>query len=373
MTSDGELLRRYAETASEEAFGELVRRHLDLVYSAALRMVNRDAHLAQDVAQSVFTDLARKARRLTERADLAGWLYTSAHHAAANAVRAERRRQTREQKAHTMQELRRDPEASPDWEMLRPVLDAALLELGESDREAVLLRYFQNRPYADIGKTIGLGENAARMRVERALEKLHSVLSRRGMTATVALAAALSANAVTAAPSGLAAAIISTAARAGTAAATATIASSTKAIAMTTIQKTLIAAVLVAAIGGAIYGTNQASQLREQNLALELHQASLSAQIETLQGLQSDASNRLAALAWENQRLLSTQKTAEVMKLRGKLAALKQALANEAASNQPSTGLAKMMSDPAMKESSSTRQSSWSRIKERYAPFAQGT
>ena len=103
MTSNGELLRSYTEAASEEAFGELARRYLDLVYSAALRQVNGDAPCAQDVAQSVFTDLARKAGSLTNRAGLAGWLYTNTHHAAANAVRGERRRHTHEQEAHAMQ------------------------------------------------------------------------------------------------------------------------------------------------------------------------------------------------------------------------------------------------------------------------------
>src|SRR5437870_6525774 len=102
MRTDGELLRAYADSRSEEAFGELVRRHLNLVYSAALRRVNGDTHLAQDVAQSVFTDLARKAASLSGRAVLSGWLYTSAHFAAAKAVRAESRRRAHEQEAQNM-------------------------------------------------------------------------------------------------------------------------------------------------------------------------------------------------------------------------------------------------------------------------------
>ena len=102
MTPDSELLRRYADTRSEEAFAELVRRHVNLVYSAALRQVNGDVHLAQDVAQTVFTDLARKAVSLLRRSTLTGWLYTSAHFAAAKAVRTEQRRHAREQEVHTM-------------------------------------------------------------------------------------------------------------------------------------------------------------------------------------------------------------------------------------------------------------------------------
>ena len=98
MTPDSELLGRYAQTRSEDAFAELVRRHVNLVYSAALRQVNGDAHLAQDVAQTVFTDLARKAGSLARRESLTGWLYTSAHFAASKIVRTENRRRDREEK-----------------------------------------------------------------------------------------------------------------------------------------------------------------------------------------------------------------------------------------------------------------------------------
>src|ERR1041385_3693351 len=102
MIPDGELLRRYIESHSESAFAELVARHLDLVYSTALRQVNGDAHLAQDVAQTVFIDLARKAATLTQRSVLTGWLYTSSSFAAAKAVRTEQRRQTHEQEAQAI-------------------------------------------------------------------------------------------------------------------------------------------------------------------------------------------------------------------------------------------------------------------------------
>src|SRR5437762_7752980 len=181
MIDDAQLLRRYAEAGSEAAFSEIVSRHIDLVYSAALRQVNGDAHLAQDVAQTVFADLARKAASLAHRPILTGWLYTSAHFAAAKAVRTERRRHTREEEAQLMNPLLCDPAPDLDWEKLRPVLDAAMLELNETDREAVLLRYFDNRPHAEIAGRLGLSENAARMRVDRALEKLRTLLARRGL------------------------------------------------------------------------------------------------------------------------------------------------------------------------------------------------
>jgi RNA polymerase sigma factor (sigma-70 family) len=207
MTPDSELLRRYAGTQSEEAFAELVRRHLDLVYSAALRQVNGDTHLAQDVAQTVFTDLARKAASLSRRATLTGWLYTSAHFAAAKIARTENRRRDREEK------FMREPisETAPelDWQKLRPTLDEVMHELKEADREAILLRYFENRAFAEIGGKLGLNENAARMRVERALEKLRAAFLRRGIAATATLASVISAHAVQIAPAGLAATLTS--------------------------------------------------------------------------------------------------------------------------------------------------------------------
>jgi len=202
MQSDKELLWQYASARSDEAFAELVRRHVNLVYSAAVRQVGGDSHLAHDVAQSVFTDLARKAAALSRRESLTGWLYTSTHFAASKLVRAENRRREREEQF--MSDPVNHPSAELDWETLRPILDAAMHGLHETDREAVLLRYFENRPYADVGAKLGLNENAARMRVDRALEKLRTVLARRAITTTSALAAVISANAVQVAPSSLA-------------------------------------------------------------------------------------------------------------------------------------------------------------------------
>jgi len=208
MTPDNELLRRYAQTRSEDAFAELVRRHVNLVYSAALRQVNGDAHLARDVAQTVFTDLARRAGSLTHRELLTGWLYTSAYFAASKIVRTENRRRNREER------FMRDPisETAPesDWEKVRPALDDVMHELKETDREAILLRYFENRQFAEVGAKLGLNENAARMRVERALEKLRAVFAKRGITTAAALVSVISANAVQMAPTGLAASLATT-------------------------------------------------------------------------------------------------------------------------------------------------------------------
>lgn len=210
--TDGELLRRYARERSETAFEELVRRRISLVYSAALRQLNNDAHLAEDVTQTVFTDLARKARKLSHHASLTAWLYTSTRFVAANIRRTERRRATREEKAHAMNAVSSTQEPEADWSKIRPILDDAIHTLSDDDRESVLLRHFERCSYAEIGARLGLSEDGARMRVNRALEKLHDALSKHGVTSTaLALAAALTRDAVGSTPAHLAARVTTTA------------------------------------------------------------------------------------------------------------------------------------------------------------------
>lgn len=219
MGTDADLLSRYAAAHDERAFRALVQRYLNLVYSVALRQVGGDAHLAQDVAQRVFADLARKAPALANRATLGGWLHRAAQFAASDLVRAERARRVREQEAELMQELSRDPNAA-DGGKLRPMLDVVINELGENERDAVVLRFFEARSFAEIGATLRVTEDAARMRVERALEKLRTALARRGVTSTGAALAVVLANQVNiAAPAGLAASVTG-AAMTGSAAAT---------------------------------------------------------------------------------------------------------------------------------------------------------
>ena len=339
MTSDGQLLRHYLDAHAEDAFAELVRRHLDLVYSAALRQVNGDAHLAQDVAQTVFTDLARKADLLSERLDLTGWLYTSTHFAAAKAVRTERRRHAHEQEAQLMHDLLHDSAPDLNWEKLSPVLDAAMLEIDEPDREAVLLRYFENRPHAEIATRLGLSENAARMRVDRALEKLRRRLLRRGITtATAALSVVIAANAVQAAPVGLAV-IISAAATltAGTALTTTGVLTASKAITMTALQKTLIAATTALLAGVGIYEAHHTAQLRGQLQTLRQQHVALVQQIQQLQDDRDDATNRLAGLMAETSSLQSHTDQTELLKLRGEVGVLRRQLLSqtEKAAEQP--------------------------------------
>jgi RNA polymerase sigma factor (sigma-70 family) len=212
MATDYELLREYVRSGSEPAFKELVQRHLNMVYATALREMDASPHLAEDLAQSVFVELGRKAKSLEQHPALAGWLYTCVRLTAANARRAEERRQRRQQEYQTMAELHSSESSESTWRQIRPVLDDALHELAEADRAALVLRFFENLSLREVGAQLGLNENAARMRVDRALDKLQELLSRRGITSTnSALTAALVAGAVVSAPAGLATTITTTA------------------------------------------------------------------------------------------------------------------------------------------------------------------
>jgi RNA polymerase sigma factor (sigma-70 family) len=252
MNDDATLLRRYADEGSEAAFTELVRRHVDLVYGAALRRTG-DRHRAADVAQQVFTTLAREARKLAGHAVLAAWLHTATRNAALNLMISEHRRQARESEALALETAAAGP--NPDWERLWPLLDAAIDELPETDRAAVILRFLERRPFAEIGAALQVSEDAARMRTDRALDKLRSALSRRGVTSTAAaLAAIVSSQPLLSAPAGLAA----TLATQSLALAGAVVAATTLATLMTTKIITLTAVSALVAFGaGAYVGRNR--------------------------------------------------------------------------------------------------------------------
>src|SRR5256885_4067291 len=198
--TDQQLLGDYAGRRSEAAFAELVRRQVDFVYSAALRMV-RDAHLAEDVTQNVFVALAQNARQLTNHAVLSGWLHRTTQNLAANAVRSNVRRRARVQEAAAMNELQ-EPDAV--WEQIAPHLDTALGELSETDRDALLLRYFEDKSAHEIALTLGVSDDAAQKRVSRAVERLRELFAKRGLTVGASgLAVVISTNAVKAALAGL--------------------------------------------------------------------------------------------------------------------------------------------------------------------------
>ena len=281
---DPQLLRAYAERRSEAAFAELVRRHIDLVHSAALRMLN-DPHLAKDVTQGVFIALAKDAGKLTDHPVLSGWLHRTARNIAAQTIRTEVRRRTREKEAAVMNESQ---ESDAPWEEIAPQLDAALAELSEPDRDAVLLRYFENKPAQEMATILGISAEAAQKRVSRAVERLRENLAKRGLTAgTVGLAGIISANAVQAAPIGLATAISS-------ASITGTVAIA-KILAMTTIQKSLLAVVAVL-VGGLIYQSRQSSEARNEVASLREH-------VKTFQRQQEETrtQNRQTSQASEGQ------------------------------------------------------------------------
>src|SRR6516225_7805794 len=205
--TDSQLLREYAERRSEAAFGEVVSRHVDLVYSAALRMMGADAHLAQDVTQAAFMALAQSAGKLTNHPVLCGWLHQTTRNIAANTVRSDARRRAREQEAAAMNELLTNEPDVP-WDQLAPHLDSVLGELNEGERDVLLLRYFERKSAREMGQILGISDEAAQKRVTRALEHSRQFLARRGVAVgTGALIMALSANAVHAAPVGLAATI----------------------------------------------------------------------------------------------------------------------------------------------------------------------
>src|ERR1035437_1979175 len=197
------LLREYAARDSEAAFAELVTRRVGFVYSAALRQVG-DPHLARGITQAVFIILAQKAGKISDKTILAGWLFKTTRFAAIAQTRELVKRQRRELEVFMQSEFQ---SAAPDplWDRMSPLLDEALASLGQKDRQAVLLRFFENKSLAEVGSHLGTGDDTARKRVARALEKLHRYFNQRGVSSTTAIiAGAISTNSVQAAPVALA-------------------------------------------------------------------------------------------------------------------------------------------------------------------------
>jgi RNA polymerase sigma factor (sigma-70 family) len=312
--TDSQLLRDYVQHRSEAAFAELVRRHVDLVYSAALRMV-RDAHLAEDVTQSAFVALAQNARQLAVRPVLSGWLHYTARNLASKAVRTDVRRRAREQEAAVMNELLATA-PDHDWKQIAPQLDDALSELSEPDRDALLLRYFEKKSAHEMAQTLGISDDAAQKRVNRAVERLREFFAKRGLTIGASgLVVVISANAVQAAPAALAATICTTIATVVTTATTATI---TTHATMNWINLKSIAAIITSALvaGTATHVVQQreADRLRTENQNLAVQQASLA----------KERDNALAAAAMNTDQLEGQkQDQSELLRLRREVGQLR--------------------------------------------------
>ena len=345
--SDLDLLQQFTRDHAQDAFTELVQRHVNLVHSAALRQV-RSPQLAEEVAQSVFADLARDAGKIcgndhSPMNSLTPWLHAVTRRTAIDVIRKESRRQLREQIAH---EMNATNAPAANWNQIEPLLDEAVAALDDTDRAAVLLRYFENQSLRDVGQQLGLTDDAAQKRVSRAVEKLREFFTKRGVSVGASgLVVVISANAVSAAPVGLAATISATAI-AGTAISTATVIAATKTIAMTTLQKTFVTAAFVAAAGAGIFEARQAAQLREQNQTLQQSQAPLTEKIQQLQRERDDATHRLAAIAEDGAKVQSNN--SELLKLRNEITLLKrrQAVVPTVAANvQPPANEIKSTSD----------------------------
>ncbi|HEY5041858.1 MAG TPA: sigma-70 family RNA polymerase sigma factor, partial [Verrucomicrobiae bacterium] len=216
-TDDMELVRQYSAHQSESAFAALVSRHAGLVYSVALRQAG-GPQLAEEITQAVFIILARKAGSLGPKTVLSGCLYRAACYTAGSARKQEHRRQQREQEAF-MQSTLQAAGTDAAWRQMAPLLEEAMLRLGQTDRDALVLRFFEGRSLNEVGAALGASEDAAKKRVNRALEKLRKFFTKRGVTlSSAAIAGTISANSVQAAPVALAKSVTAVAIAKGAAA-----------------------------------------------------------------------------------------------------------------------------------------------------------
>lgn len=307
---DSALLRQFVTGDSEEAFSRIVSQHLNLVYSAALRQV-RDPHLAQDVTQSVFVLLARKARGLPNSVLLSGWLYRAAGFVAADALRAENRRRQRETAAmEPLYESKRDSV----WAEIEPILDGAMAELSEKDRNLVLLRFFEEKSLKDVGAALGISEDAAQKKVARALEKLRGILEARGARISAGgLGAALVAFGCASAPPATAGAIA------------AITSASTAAIGLSVFTKTALELMATTKLKLTAAGLVLASMVTVPYLAQQRTISQVQAENETLRAAVRELQQRpepQAAAASDGELTQLRNDAAEVPKLRGQIAAL---------------------------------------------------
>jgi RNA polymerase sigma factor (sigma-70 family) len=319
MTETEQLLAEYARNGSEEAFRELVERYINLVHSTALRLMHGDEHLAKDIAQTVFLHLARNAGKLAAGAMLGGWLHRDTCFVAQKYLRQEHRRRNREQQAAFMDSLPDHSQANLD--RVAPILDEAINALGEAERTAILLRFFEQRDFRSVGLALGSNEDAARMRVGRALDRLHGMLKRRGVTISVAaLAAGLSGEAVTAAPTGLGAAVAAGALGSAAAGGVSTIIGNI--LSMTKLKMAVAGSLIVGGLTVPMVIQHQDRQRAEEENR-QLRQA-----VQDLTQANESWSNRVAQLSLTSNAPGDQER--ELLRLRGQVGNLNRQLAEAA-------------------------------------------
>ncbi|MGD0410452.1 MAG: TIGR03435 family protein [Verrucomicrobiota bacterium] len=315
------LLRQFAADRSEAAFDQLVSRHAGFVHSAALRQV-RDPQWAAEITQAVFLILAQKAARISDKTILTGWLFKTTRFVALAQVRAEAKRRQHEQETQMHTRLQTEPSSGagdPAWAELAPLLDQALAQLGETDRQAVLLRFFENKSLAEVGNKLGAGEDTARKRVSRALEKLRKFFAKHRVFYSAAIiAGAISANAIQAAPARVVAAIPAMAVQ-GSAISISTLTLVEEALKLMAIAKlkaaALVAAAAVLAAGGAVVVNRVVAQ---ENQTLR-RQTAQSAPLPAATQLNSNV-----AVPTSAQTSLSEQEVRELARLRDDAGRLRQ-------------------------------------------------
>ena len=337
MTESQRLLAEYVKNGSEAAFRKLVTRYTDLVYSTAVRLVAGDTPMAQDIAQTVFIDLARLSHTFSGEVLLGGWLHRHTRFVAANLMRSERRRKLRETRTAEMNELQNQP--SGDLTQVSHILDEAIDTLSQEDQVAIILRFFEQSDLRSVGTALGISENAARMRVNRSLEKLHSLLKGRGATLSLtALASVMGAEAVSAAPAGLAASLATTALTAAAAGSGITI-PLLKTLVMTKLKFTLLTAAVAAGLSIPLVRQHQSlTKLRDEN-------ATLRGQLDNLGRLAVENTRLSNLLAQPNPPDADLQNR-ELLKLRGEVGRLKRQLA-ETPKARTTPPVAPPPSDPA--------------------------
>jgi RNA polymerase sigma factor (sigma-70 family) len=316
MDDTQQLLTEYVDKSSESAFRALVARYINPVYSTALRLADGHAHLAEDITQTVFADLARKAAKLPPATVLGGWLHRHTCFVASKTMRGERRRQFRERQAAAMNTP--EDHTAANLDQVAPILDEAINQLEPADRTAILLRFFDQLEFRAIGEKMGSNEDAARMRVNRALEKMEVLLKHRGVTlSTAALGTALAIGFVSTAPIGLAATVAATALAGASAGGITT--GFLKLMTMTHLKIALISTAAIAVLAvPAVVQHQSLTKLRVEN-------QSLSQQITQLTPLQEE-NQRLSNLVAQTTSgpTPTDQQVHDLARLRGQVALLSQ-------------------------------------------------